>query len=106
MEIKTIRYKLDFAEDFDRKVNEALAAGWRLTKREVISPKVDNVALMIYAELVKLDPPQAQPEPDVMAAARLINDLCQQFETCRDCPLDDVCEHRPPNQWDVDEEGT
>ena len=37
-QIKTIRKYLDNAEEFDKEVNDALAAGWKLVKREVLHP--------------------------------------------------------------------
>jgi hypothetical protein len=108
MEIKTIYKQMDLRREFDEEVNAALAAGWTLTRRDVLDgrPLPDNVFMHrgLYAELVKPDPPKAQPEPDLMAAVRMINKLCLQFGACRHCPLDDICEHRPPNFWDPPEE--
>ena len=57
MKIKTIRWHLDAAPNFDKEVNDALNEGWRLTKREVL----DGCQLgqdiyqhrMLYAELVR-----------------------------------------------------
>lgn len=109
MEIKTIYKQMDLRREFDEEVNQALAAGWRLTRRDVLDgrPLPDNVFMHrgLYAELVKLDPPQVQEAPDIMAAVRLIQGTCLQFESCKDCPLWDICENEPPHKWDpVDEE--
>lgn len=54
-QIKTIKNRLDNAEDFDNDVNAALAEGWTLTRREVIRPNAHPVGetsfTMLYAEL-------------------------------------------------------
>ena len=52
-QIKTIFYKIDFYEKFDREVNEALADGWELKRREVIVPHVADRYTLLYAELEK-----------------------------------------------------
>jgi len=69
MEIKTIRYRLDDAPDFDKAVNAAMAEGWRLTRRDVLrvdQPQNSSTFFysMLYAELVKLDPPAEPEKPD------------------------------------------
>ena len=57
MQIKTIKNRFDNAEQFDKDVNAALAAGWKLTKREVIIPQAQSesttIHTMLYAELEK-----------------------------------------------------
>ena len=64
MKIKTIRWRLDAAEQFDEEVNAALAEGWHLTKREVLDGRQLSTDAylhrMLYAELVKLDPMEAK----------------------------------------------
>jgi hypothetical protein len=59
LQIKTIKNRLDNAEDFDKKVNEALAEGWRLTRRTVLQPRAQSEIMsfhiMLYAELEKDD---------------------------------------------------
>lgn len=52
MRIKTIRYTLDEAYDFDKEVNAALQAGWILTERKVI---VSGDQPWLYAELEDYD---------------------------------------------------
>ena len=57
MEIKTIWEKVQDAPKFDERVNEALADGWELTKRElVVEPTYHDevfIYALLYAELVK-----------------------------------------------------
>lgn len=53
MEIKTIKYRLDYAEVFDREVNEALADGWILDKRYLSTPYRSDGYRMLVAEMVK-----------------------------------------------------
>lgn len=63
IQIKTIWERADFAEEFDARVNESIADGWELARREVI-PGSTNAGLilhnMFYAELVKETEPEAQ----------------------------------------------
>ena len=53
--IKTIRKRIDNAEEFDECVNEALRDGWTLKKRTVLRPigQQDSkyTYMMLYAEL-------------------------------------------------------
>lgn len=61
MEIKTITDRLDNANSFDKKVNAALADGWRVVKREVLQPPSQPSTggvyfnMMLYAELEKAE---------------------------------------------------
>lgn len=54
-QIKTIKNRLDNAEEFDAEVNAALVEGWTLTRRDVIRPNAHPVGetsfTMLYAEL-------------------------------------------------------
>ena len=54
-EIKTIRDSIDYAWRFDEGVNKALAAGWTLVKREVISAQTPNTKTALYAELERYE---------------------------------------------------
>ena len=65
---------VQYAEEFDRKVNEALCDGWILNRREIFQPRVEEKNSMLYAELEKPDTPVPDPteegrrillEPDV-----------------------------------------
>ena len=55
LEILTIVKKLNEASDFDDEVNDAIAVGYRLRKRNVIVPQTQPVngsaEVMFYAEL-------------------------------------------------------
>lgn len=53
MKIKTIKYRLDFAEIFDNEVNAALADGWTLTRRYISTPNRQDGYRMLIAEMVK-----------------------------------------------------
>lgn len=54
IQIKTIADALPDREAFDKKVNEAIADGWRLARRELIQHShVPGKADYLYAELVK-----------------------------------------------------
>lgn len=101
MQIKTIAHK--DATLFDTEVNQAIADGWTLVKRDVITT---TYGWAYYAELVKLDPPA---EPELMPwqeAARVLTDTCTGAEECSEsCPMYDWCEVNlpgnalPPNEW-------
>lgn len=54
-EIKTIAHNIDHMTEFDRDVNEALAAGWALVKREVLILQTPGKNIALYAELVRYD---------------------------------------------------
>lgn len=60
MEIKTIKYRLDYAEIFDREVNEALADGWILDKRYLSTPYRSDAYPMLIAEMVKDETPDLE----------------------------------------------
>lgn len=109
MEIKTIRKRLDNAEEFDREVNAALADGWRLTRRDVILPTQPITGsnyfhTMLYAELVKLDPPAEAEEPDLLTAMRIIKAECDSHDSCQDCPAQPWCNYHTPHNWELPEE--
>lgn len=52
-QIKTIRNRLDNAEEFDREANAALRDGWELKYRTVIVPMAhtESYIFQLYAEL-------------------------------------------------------
>lgn len=63
LQIKTIKDRLDNAEDFDKEVNTALAEGWTLTKREVLPPADLGdrfIHTMLYAELEREEITEAE----------------------------------------------
>ena len=76
MQIKTIEYKFDCAEQFDEAVNKALADGWVLVRRDVIQPYEGKTYVhhrMLYAELQRemADPDTSIQEENRALRARL-----------------------------------
>lgn len=57
LQIKTIRYRLDYPTLFDDEVNAALRDGWTLKKRTILRPIGQSESTyshpMLYAELEK-----------------------------------------------------
>lgn len=112
MKIKTIIRNFDWIEEFDQLVNEALAEGWRLVKREVLPSGVSQISnrRLLYAELVRLDPepaPEAQPL-DPVEALRTVQEFCDSNK-CESCRLHDFCTrhlayNEGPADWDLPEE--
>ncbi len=95
MKIKTV-WDLNPAE-FDKRVNEALAEGYILGRRDIVpdARNLDNTAL--YAELVLLDP---APEPEPVAAdpwelVRQLREFCDSVPKIdcvnHECPLQPLC---------------
>lgn len=119
MKIKTIRNRLDNADAFDKEVNAALSAGWRLIKREYINPLSQGgghfTYIMLYAELVKDDPPkEAAPVLKAVTwqeAVRTLRDICKGQKDCNGCIVrkwcdpalgeDDVEDRKIPAYWEV-----
>lgn len=115
MKIKTVWTTLDRVKEFDAWINEALANGWRLAKREVLPGMQYNqnawARRLLYAELVQLDEPVAPPEPaDPFDALRAVRDFCeaQDPRACMTtCPLSAWCEDLrrggDPTDWAIPE---
>lgn len=115
MKIKTIRERLDNAEDFDKEANDAMAEGWQLVKRAVL-PAIALTAgtyanRMLYAELVLPDPP-AEPAPfDPFEALHQVREFCGSIppQECQagNCPLRAWCNESTggldPADWDLPE---
>lgn len=97
MQIKTIRKTLFSASEFDEAVNEELAKGWRLTRREVLQGdgkgerSYDN--WLLYAELVKMDPRPEQSTIDPLEAVQVLARACEAAPHCEpeECPLYGWC---------------
>lgn len=57
-QIKTIIYRLDASDDFDKEVNQALREGWSLVRRgyqrPLSQPSMATFYTMLYAELEKV----------------------------------------------------
>lgn len=67
LEIKTIIYRADDMEDFDKEVNGALADGWELTKRELLPPCEGPTRYwerVLYAELERMTEEEEDEEPE------------------------------------------
>lgn len=108
MEIKTLISGTDRAVEFDAAVNEALADGWRLVKREVLPGMQYNATnwarRALYVELVKLDPPAEPEAPDLLAAMRAIKETCNSVDSCEGCPVQPWCDFHAPHLWVLPEE--
>lgn len=115
MEIKTISNRLDNAKEFDAEVNDALAEGWALVKREVLridQPRRDIFFYsMLYAELVKLDPVE-EPEADAVTwqeAVWVLRNACASVAECGPaCPMfawcqDNLVKTEAPIYWSLPE---
>jgi hypothetical protein len=105
MKIKTICRNFDWVEEFDKLVNEAVAEGWYLTKREVI-PGVagvnTNSRRLLYAELVQLDPEPESEALDPIEALNVVRAFCNDNK-CKGCLLEDFCaRHLLDNEGPVD----
>lgn len=130
MQIKTIVGEKP--EEFDAKVNSALASGFHLIRR---GPEMVGEHYVIYAELVKYDDtmpiedmlPDPEPEPEeeaedcgccgnkqcqptagkvcvdsVLSAMQFMKWCCEHTEACPDCPLFPYCRSRMPYEWHVE----
>lgn len=62
VEIKTIFIKIDDCEKFDKLVNEALAEGWELVRRDVLVPHVSDRFTLLYAELERVIETESEDE--------------------------------------------
>ena len=114
MKIKTIRWRLDQAEQFDGELNKALADGYQLVKRAIIPGfRLDGGGYlhnMLYAELVLPDPPAEPAPPDPFEALHIVKEFCRSvpLHTCANaCPLYDWCEQLreggDPTDWRIPE---
>lgn len=72
LEIKTIWGELVRSNQFDAEVNEALADGWELVRREVLPRKVERSDTLLYAELERMTEPEEEEEPEDDGAAEWI----------------------------------
>lgn len=98
--------------DFDNRVNEALAEGYKLARREVFPHPHNLDDSVLYAELVQLDPePEATAEPetlDPIEALHIVKEFCHTVRKCVDCPLVEWCswlqKGGDPTDWVIPEE--
>ena len=88
MEIKTITARIP--TEFDRLVNEALAEGWTLVKRDVLQPwNTDEFPRLYYAELER----DAAEEAHVCVTCRHSAAPLKPDSTCKLC--------HNYNQWEA-----
>lgn len=92
MRIKTVIENK--SSDFDSAVNQALAEGWRLVRRDVV--RIADKSSRLYAELVMIDQPK---EPDLFECAEVIRQACATVNSCEECPLENICQFDSPNKW-------
>lgn len=111
MKIRTIMLPLhdqQHCDTFDAAVNESLAEGWRLTKREVLpgGPQTTHHFMhrVLYAELVLPDPP-AEPEKPVAVNMydhfMAIRGMCDKHEECYSCRYFKLCGTGAPHRWNM-----
>lgn len=63
-QIKTIVFRMNDAEDFDRQVNAAIVEGWTLIERKVLRPHTEGKYTMLYAELERFtEPDETEDSP-------------------------------------------
>lgn len=110
MKIKTICEQMPGI--FDADVNDAMAEGWKLTRREVLVDRNNPKASTLYAELVLPDQ-AAEPETeDPIEALRTVQRVCLAVsgDDCGTdrCPLRKFCDRLrdggDPTDWDLSEE--
>lgn len=93
MKIKTIWRQRPAT--FDSDVNDAMEAGWKLTRREVLVDRDNLGSSVLYAELVLPDPVPEPEQGDPVEALRCIRDFCGTvpMEKClTECPLSAWCD--------------
>lgn len=86
-EIKTIFTKIDDCEKFDKRVNEALAEGWELVRRDVLVPHVSDRFTLLYAELERVmetEGEDEEPEDDGTAEWVVTRDPAHPYR-CNKC---------------------
>lgn len=86
-EIKTIFTKIDDCGKFDERVNEALAEGWELVKRDVLVPPVPDRYTLLYAELervIETEEEDEEPEDDGTAEWVVSRDPAHPYR-CNKC---------------------
>lgn len=64
LEIKTILMSTNYTSQFDEEVNEFLADGWELVRRDVITQSSNNFEPKLYAELERMTEEEEGEEPE------------------------------------------
>ena len=99
-QIKTIAIRMNNAEEFDKRVNTAIAEGWTLTKRRVLQPRAQPAVneifhTMLYAELEKFTGGKAEEARRCENCAHVHN--IPNFEPCTSCNT------RTHSHWEPEE---
>lgn len=88
IKIKTIATTLENYNTFDEQVNEALAEGWELVRREVLPPRqVATAPTLLYAELervIETEGEDEEPEDDGTAEWVVTRDPAHPYR-CNKC---------------------
>lgn len=114
MKIKTIKNRLNNAEQFDKELNRALADGYQLIRRDIVPgfSLTGGGCLhnMLYAEMVLPDPaPDPEPvEIDAIQALHIVKDACLAHSgSCNECQMYEWCEQLrtggDPTDWHLPE---
>lgn len=87
LEIKTIMHSVTYLTKFDEDVNQALADGWELVRRDIL-PAGEGPSRYwertLYAELEREVEPEEEPEDDSTAEWELVRDPAYPFR-CSKC---------------------
>lgn len=97
LEIKTIWSELVNSNQFDIKVNEAIAEGWELVRREALPRRTEWGETLLYAELERItEAEEEELEDDGTAEWKLSRDPlypfrctacgCKSQDALRNCP--------------------
>lgn len=96
LEIKTIAHPATEREEFDAEVNEALAEGWELVRRDIIPPYEGLTRFWeraFYAELEREVAPEEEDEgglgEDAYTSWQLTRDPFQPYR-CEKCGFKDI----------------
>lgn len=87
IEIKTIWKGIDFSNQFDEEVNEALAEGWELVRRDALPKRSDCGCTILYAELervIETEEEDEEPEDDGTAEWVVSRDPAHPYR-CNKC---------------------
>lgn len=93
LEIKTIARPATEKEEFDAEVNEALADGWELVRRDILPPYEGVTRFwerVLYAELEREVAPEEAEEPeDAFTSWIVTRDPIQPYR-CEKCGFKDI----------------
>lgn len=95
LEIKTIIEAVKNSTQFDRKVNEELAAGWELVRRDIIPAGLPDSPRLLYAELereVETEEEYELDDDDNLTSWQLIRNPVTPYR-CEKCGYKSTKEH-------------